>query len=261
MKPGSITTGKTLLALFIVGTIAFALISWDHQQKADQLGQNQQAQDTVPQKEKKIRDLDEAIAELEHIDLKEHLDKAMKEVNAALKQLDSEKMRLDIERSMKEIDFDKIKLEVDKAMKEVDAAKIEQEIKESLAKVDFDKMKAELEKVKKIDMAEIDAELDKARKELEKVGPQIEEELKKAKLEIEKAKVEMKEYKSFVDGLANDGLINKKAGYTIQHKDGKLTINDKEASTETYNKYRSFLDKHKKFRIEKDLDDFELDTD
>jgi len=262
MKPGSITTGKTLLALFVVGAIAFALISWDHQQKADQLGQNQQAQDTVPQKkEKKIRDLDEAIAELEHIDLKEHLDKAMKEVNAALKQLDSEKIRLDIERSVKEIDFDKIKLEVDKAMKEVDEAKIEQEIKESLARIDFEEMKEELEKVQKIDMAEIEAGLAKARKELEKAGPQIEKELKKAKLEIEKAKVEMKEYKSFVDGLANDGLIDKKTGYTIQHKDGKLTINDKEASTKTYNKYRSFLDKHKKFRIEKDLDDFDLDTD
>ncbi len=262
MKPGSITTGKTLLALFIVSAIAFALISWDPQQKTDQFDQIQQAQDTVPQKkDNKIRDLDEAIAELEQIDLKVHLDKAMKEVNAALKQLDSEKIRLEIERSLKEIDFEKIKLEVDKAMKEVDAAKIEREIKESIAKIDFDKMKAELEKVKDIDMAEIDAELDKARKELEKAGPQIEKELKKAKLEIEKAKVEMKEYKSFVDGLANDGLINKKAGYTIKHKDGKLTINDKEASTKTYNKYRSFLDKHKKFRIEKDLDDFDLDTD
>ena len=78
---------------------------------------------------------------------------------------------------------------------------------------------------------------------------------------MEKAKVEMREYKSFVDGLANDGLINKKAGYTIKHKDGKLTINDKEANAKTYNKYRSFLEKHKKFRIEKDIDDFELDTD
>ena len=78
---------------------------------------------------------------------------------------------------------------------------------------------------------------------------------------LEKAKVEMKEYKSFVDGLANDGLINKKEGYSIKHKDGKLTINDKEANAKTYNKYRSFLERHKKFNIEKDLDDFELDTD
>ena len=29
--------------------------------------------------------------------------------------------------------------------------------------------------------------------------------------------------------LHNDGLIDKKEGYSIQHKDGKLIINDKEA--------------------------------
>ena len=110
MKPGSVTTGKTLLILLLVSAIAFGLISWGHQQKTDQSDQNQQVQDTVPQKkDKKIRDLDEALAELEQIDLKEHLDKAMKEVNAALKQLDSEKIRLEIEKSMKEIDFEKIK--------------------------------------------------------------------------------------------------------------------------------------------------------
>jgi len=263
MKPGSVTTGKTFLILFLVSAVAFGLISWGrHQQRIDRPGQNHQVSDTVPQKkEKKIRDLDEALAELETIDLKEHLDKAMKEVNAALKQLDTEKMRLDIDKSMKEIDFDKIKLQVDKAMKEVDDVKIEQEIKESIAKIDFEEMKAELEKVKNIDMAPMHAEIAKAMKELEKVGPQIEKELKKARVEMEKAKVEMREYKSFVDGLANDGLINKKTGYTIKHKDGKLTINDKDANAKTYNKYRTFLEKHKKFKIEKDTDDFELDTD
>jgi hypothetical protein len=71
----------------------------------------------------------------------------------------------------------------------------------------------------------------------------------------------MKEYKAFVDGLANDGLINKKESYSIKHKDGKLIINDKEADAKTYDKYRSFLEKHKKFNIEKDIDDFDIDMD
>lgn len=262
MKPGSITTGKTLLTLFIVATIAFAFISWDHKQKTDRRQLKQEDKDTVPKKrEKKVRDLDEAIAELESIDLKEHMEKAMKEVAEAMKKLDAEKLRHDIEKSMKEVDFDKIKIEIDNAMKEVDAAKIEQEIKESLAKVDFEKMKLELEKVKKIDFAEMEAEMAKAKKELEKIGPQIEKELDKAKIEIEKAKTEMKEYKSFIDGLEKDGLINKKEGYTIKHKNGKLTINDKEADSKTYDKYRSFLEKHKQFTIDKDLDDFNIDVD
>jgi len=269
MKPGSITTGRTLLALFIVTTAAFLLISWDHRQQHDQFKQDQYYQDTVPpKKNKKVRDLDEAIAELDNIDLKSHMDKAMKEVAEAMKHLDVEKMQLDIEKSMKDIEFDKIKLEIDKAMKEVDFAKIEKEVKESVAKIDWDKMKAELDEVKKINFKEVEEEMAKARKELEKIGPQIEKELKKAKVEIEnakveieKAKVEMKEYKSFVDGLSNDGLIDKKEGYSINHKDGKLIINEKEASDKTYDKYRRFLEKHKKFNIEKNKDDFNINTD
>ena len=262
MKPGSIKTGKTLFAILFISAVAFALISWDRQQKPDRPGKKQQVNDTIPEKkEMKVRDLDEALFELERLDINVHVEKALKEVSAALKQLDAEKMKLDIEKSMKDVEFDKIKIEVDKAMKEVDAAKIGQQVKESIAKIDFEKMKAELEKVKEIDFAQVDAELAKARKEIEKVGPQIEKELKKAQLEIEKAKAEMKEYKSFVDGLSNDGLIDKKTGYTINHEDGKLTINGKQAGTATYNKYRTFLGKHKKFRIKKDLDDFDLNTD
>ena len=262
MKPGSITTGRTLLALFIVATTAFILISWGDRQQPDQLRQDHYYDDTVPpKKNKKVRDLDEAIAELDNIDLKMHMDKAMKEVAEALKEIDGEKIRLDIEKSMKEIDFDKIKLEIDKAMKEVDFARIEKEVKESMAKIDWDKMKAELDEVKKINFKEVEEEMAKAKKELEKIGPQIEKEMQKAKVEIEKAKVEMKEYKSFVDGLANDGLIDKKEGYSIKHKDGKLMINDKEATDKTYDKYRSFLEKHKKFNMEKNKDDFNINMD
>jgi hypothetical protein len=262
MKPGSIKTGKTTLVVLFFGAIAFALISWGRQQKPGNSGKIQQVQDTIPEKkDRKIRDLDEAISELERVDINEHVEKALKEPSAALKQIDAEKMKLDVEKSLKEVDFDKIKMEVDKAMKEIDAAKIERQVKESIAKIDFEKMKAEFEKVKEIDLAKVDAELAKARKEMEKAGPEIEKELKKARVEIEKAKAEMKEYKRFVDGLSNDGLINKKTGYTISHEDEKLTINGKQASASTYNKYKTFLEKHKKFRIKKDLDDFDLDTD
>jgi len=261
MKPGSIRTGKTLIAILFVGVIAFALISWGRQQKPGSTGKNLQVQDTIPEKkDRKVRDLDDALSELDRVNINEQVEKALREVNAALKQLDTEKMKLDIEKSLKEVDFDKIKMEVDKAMKEVDAAKIERQVKESIANIDFEKMKAELEKLKDIDLAKVDAELAKARKEMEKAGPEIEKEIRKAQAEVEKAKAGMKEYKTFVDGLSNDGLINKKTGYTIIHEDGKLTINGKPASAVTYNKYKSFLGKHEKFRIKKDLDDFDLDT-
>ena len=130
MKPGSITTVKTLLALIIIAALSFAFISWDRHQRSDRFEHKKQQSDTIPQKkEKKIRDLDEAIEELENIDLKEHLEKAMKEVNEAMKKLDGEKIKLEIEKSMKEVDFDKIKMEMDKDMKEIDLVKIEKEVK------------------------------------------------------------------------------------------------------------------------------------
>ena len=85
--------------------------------------------------------------------------------------------------------------------------------------------------------------------------------MEKAKVEIEKAKADMKEYKEFVDGLQSDGLINKKEGYTIKHKDGELIVNGKKVSNEVYSKYRRFLEKHKTFTIEKNDDDFNIDMD
>ena len=97
--------------------------------------------------------------------------------------------------------------------------------------------------------------------ELKKVQPQVEAELKKAKVEIEKAKTELKEWKAFEDGLEKDGLINKNENYTIEHKDGQFIINGKVQPEAVYNKYRSFLEKHKKFKLEKDDDDFDLDID
>ena len=123
--------------------------------------------------------------------------------------------------------------------------------------MEWDKMKVEFDKVKDIDMKKMQLDMEKVQAELGKIGPELE----KAKVEIEKAKQEMKEYKEFVDGLEKDGLINKKDEYTIKHDNDELFINGKKASDATYKKYKSFLDKHKKFTIEKSDDDFNIDID
>lgn len=260
MKPGSI--GRQLLIVVYIIGISVALSSWGQKKAVTNFQEKTLYHDTIPQKkDKKIRDLDEAIAELENIDLQIHLDKAMKEATLALNEINTEKIRLDVEKAMKEVDFQKIRSDVEKAMKDVDFAKIEREVNESLAKIDWEKMRLELEAMKKIDLSEMEADLAKAREEIKKIGPEIEKELKKAKVEINKAKAEMKEYKSFVDGLHNDGLINKEDGYSIIYKNGKLLINNKEASEKSYEKYRSFLNKHDKFNIKKDKDDFNIDID
>jgi hypothetical protein len=115
------------------------------------------------------------------------------------------------------------------------------------------KVKEQLEEMKKTDFTKIE-------KEMKDLKPKIDAQLGKAKLEIEKAKTELKEYKAFEDGLAQDGLINKDEGYTIEHKDGELTINGKVQPEAVYNKYKKFLEKHKKFKLKKDDDDFDLDV-
>ena len=283
MKPRTFATGRILLVLLTVG-LTVGLVSWDHQQSPGHYKQS--INDTTPKTktEKKIRDLDDVLEELERTDWKADMERAKTELAEAMKKFDGEKIRMNIEKAMKEVDFekiqqqlkesmakvdfDKIKKEMSEAMKELDVAKLQKEMQESLAKVDFDKMKVEMEKLKEIDMSKMNMDMKKLAEEMKELGPKMEKEMEKAKeelgkanVEIEKAKADLKEFKSFVDGLENDGLISKKEGYTLKHKEGELLINGKKASEATYNKYRSFLEKHKKFSIEKSDDDFDIDMD
>jgi hypothetical protein len=296
MKPRSIKPWHLVVVLLVAGT-SLTLLSWDRKQDTTRQHHPQSFNDTTPRKnnvrEKKIRDLDEAIEELDNVDLDETMEKAMKEMANGLKSIDHEKIKKEIEDAMKKVDFEKIKEEVDKAMKEVDFDKIKADIdktmkqidfaqmkadmenamkeidfekisreaRESLEKIDWNKMKSEMEGLQKIDMKQLDTDMKKLEIEMKNLEPRIKKEMEKAKVEIEKVKTELKEYKQFVDGLEKDGLLNKKESYTIKHKDGQLTVNGKIVSDQVYSKYRSFLDKHKSFNIEKDDEDFDIDMD
>jgi hypothetical protein len=262
-------------------TAVFVLSSWDFKNGYAAWNDNDYEEyDTVPKKEvreKKIRDLDDVLDELNAVDFKMDMEKMQKEFAESMKKFDAQKIQLDIQKAMKEVDFEKIQKEFEqsmakidfsnmekemaKAMKEVDMVKIQKEMQESMEKVDWNKMKTEFDKVKEIDMKKIQLDMEKMQAELSKIGPEIEKSLEKAKVEIEKAKVEMKEYNEFVDGLEKDGLLNRKEGYTIKHNDGELFINGKKASDATYKKYKPFLEKRKKFTIEKSDDDFNIDID
>jgi len=247
MKTTKFTTGRMLLVLLITG-LTIGLVSWDQKRSPGHFGQP--VNDTVPKtkpgdREKKIRDLDDVLDELDNVEIK----------------IDMEKIQREIKEAMKKIDGDKIKMDVEKALRDVDMEKIKRDVEESVANIEWDKIKMELDKVKEIEMPKIEIEMKNLEKELSKIGPEIEKAMEKAKVEIEKAKKEMKDYNDFVDGLENDGLLNRKEGYTIKHKDRELFINGKKASDATYKKYRSFLEKHKTFKIEKSDDDFNIDID
>lgn len=288
MKPTSFVNRRPLLVLLTI-SVSVALVSWDYQHSPGYFQQT--GFDTVPKKaadrERKIRDLDDVIDELNKVELKFDAEKIKAEIADAMKNFDGDKLKSQLEKAMKQvdmaktqaeveatlanIDYQKIKNQVANAMKQIDVEKIQQEVEASLTKVDYDKMKTEIASaMKEIDVAKIQMEVQKAiaemnetdlkklKVELEKIGPEAAQSLTKVKVEIEKAKAEMKEYKAFVKGLANDGLINKKEGYELKLKDGKLEINGKKAPDEVYSKYRNFLEKHTSFTIKKDNEDFNI---
>lgn len=285
MNPRLKNTGRiALVTLLLASTVA--LISWK-KQEGDKQQNKIQYTDTIPQhRDRKVRDLDEALDQLDKIDLKATIDQAMAGVAEAMKQFDAEKLNLEVQKALQQVDMKKVKADMDKAMKEIDFDRIQADVKASLSQIDWNEIKQEMEKVKiemanmkKINLEEmnrelakaqeeikkirpqLEQELAKAKDEIEKIRPELEKELAKAKVEIEKAKVEIREYKSFIEGLEKDGVLNTKEEYRIVHKDGKLFINDKEVSSSVYNKYKSFLDKHKKLNINKSSNSLNLSDD
>jgi len=256
------TVQRNVLPIILLVSVSIALIAWGSQRQTPPQTTKQAFTDTIPKKktEKKIRDLDEAIEELDNTDLKVDMEKLTTQIQDAMKQVDMAKIQMEVDKAMKAVDMEKMKDEIAKATQQIDAAKIQSDVKESLDKIDWKKMEKDLEEVKKIDMSKLNEDMKKLDLQMKELGPKIEKELENVKVEIAKAKEEMKEYKAFVDGLDQDGLINKKEPYSIEHKNGALIINGKKQPPSVYSKYRSFLEKHKKFNIKKSDDDFNIDN-
>jgi hypothetical protein len=250
------------LPILLLVSVSIALIAWGGQRQTPPQTTKQAFTDTIPKKktDKKIRDLDDAIEELDNADLKVDLEKVTSQIQDAMKQIDMAKLQIEMDKAMKAVDMEKMKDEIEKATREIDAAKIQQDLKESLDKIDWKKMEMGLEEVKKIDLSKLNEDMKKFELQMKELGPKIEKDMEKAKVEIAKAKEQMKEYKAFVDDLDEDGLIDKKQPYSIEHKNGVLIINGKKQPPSVYLKYRSFLEKHKKFNIKKSDDHFNINN-
>ena len=91
-------------------TSVFVLSSWDFKNTYAAWNDNDyyNVTDTVPKKEKKIRDLDDVIDELNAVDFKFDMEKMQKELNESMKKLDMKKIQLDMEKAMKDVDFQKL---------------------------------------------------------------------------------------------------------------------------------------------------------
>ena len=248
--------------------------------------------DTVPLKQKKVRDLDEALLELDRGEAE--LSKAMKEIDgdklereirASLKGLDVDmaKMKEDVAKAMKEIDMQKISADVQKALADVDFKKLNSDMQQELAKVDMAKVSADVQnalkgidgdKIKlqvqdalaKVDMKKIELEMDKLdkvdlskmKKELENIRPEIEKSMNEAKKSIEKARLEITSYKNLVNALDKDDLLDKMGNYKVEYKNHELTVNGKKLSADAVKKYSEFLADKGDFTIQKEEDDLNI---
>jgi HSP20 family molecular chaperone IbpA len=251
--------------------------------------------DTVPSPNKKVKDIDEALDQLEmsrgeldktlrELDfqsiekqIRESLknlqidsEKMKAEMDAALKNLDAAKIQLDATRALKDADFDKLlkelsrelkgadmeraRSEMDKALKQLDMEKLHAQIEASIAGIDKEKLRAEMEKIKSVEMEQLHTEMEKLR-------PELERSMQEAHKSMEKARTELTAYKNFINGLERDGLIDKNKNYTIEYKNGVLTINGKKQPASVVSKYGTFLKDRKDFTLKKDENDFQINND
>jgi DNA repair exonuclease SbcCD ATPase subunit len=279
---------KQLPAVLIILALVITAAAWRGQPGK----QTRTITDTIPDRNKKIRNIDDALEQLEkskeelrrtmdqkdwNKEMKDALDKAhfdsekmKKEIEESVKSIDAKKIQDEVQKAMKEVDFEKMKTELQqnidkvdlqqmkdeiaKAMKEIDAEKIKSEIDASISKIDMDKIKKELDKVKDIDFKGVE-------ENLKKIGPEIEKSMQSAKESIEKARKELLEYKDFINGLDKEGLIDKNKNYTVEYKNGELTINGKKQPADVVKKYSNFLKDRKDFTIKKDEDNFNINND
>lgn len=244
--------------------------------------------DTVPDRNKKVKDIDDAIdaldkgrAEMDRSLNKVELDKMQEDIRQAMKEIDAQKIKMQVDAAMREVDMQKIKTQIDKAMKQIDIQKMQADAQKEIASIDGEKIKAEVERAMKqldkgmdemrrsldnIDMEKIKANVDKsaiegakkAQDQLRDLGPTIERSLKQAQLSMDKAREELRGYKELIDGLDSDGLLDKKSNYTIEYKKGQLSVNGKKQPDQVVKKYSRILSGHKDFELKKDSDDFNI---
>ena len=263
MKSTTLNT-KRLVWIVAVAGLCVTLFAFGQKQQKQKTPLPQTNSDTIPKKkELKVRDLDEALDEMDRAEIEVNMEQLNAELSKIGPQIKKElaNVKIEMEKAMREVDRAEISEKVNMALEKIDCEKINEEIKAAVKEIDWEKINKELKQVKEMNLDKLDIKLENIDAELKRIKPELEKNLERAKDGIEKAKKELKEYKSFIDGLEEDGLINKKEEYTIKHRNGELIINGKVQPETVYNKYRNFLEKHKTLTIEKSDDDFNIDVD
>src|SRR6476660_1417077 len=104
---------KYFLPITVVACFSIILLSWGGQKQTPQQKSGQNITDTVPKNkaDKKIRDLDDVLDELDRVELKVDMEKVNAQLNEAMKQMDRAKIQMEIDKALKEVDMEKIRAE------------------------------------------------------------------------------------------------------------------------------------------------------
>src|SRR5262245_38607351 len=93
---------RNVLPIIVLVFVSIALIAWGGQRQTPPQTTKQGFTDTIPKKktDKKIRDLDEAIEELDNADLKVDMEKISSQIQDAMKQIDMAKVQMEVEKAI-----------------------------------------------------------------------------------------------------------------------------------------------------------------
>lgn len=236
-----------------------------------------------------LQELERASKELEEKLQGREWKKAKEQMAEAMEKLNAEKIQLEVQEALKNIEVDKIRLQAEMQLKQIDVQKMQKEIQKSLAEamynnVDSKKMEAEIQRameesrkamseLKNVDMDKFKEELERSKEQLKKqqwqmkeeienakknmkinMEKDLREELENAKEDIARAKEELQGYKSMLREMENEGLLSTKENYTVEYKDGELSINGKKQPDSVTDKYKHYFRKDN-ITIKHDKDD------
>jgi hypothetical protein len=137
-------------------------------------------------------------------------------------------------------DWQQMKVDIQLAMKEAQKGMAE------ARKINFDKLKADMQATKvqwDKQKLKLDDQLKVTREQLQQNKAGMKQELEKAKADVEKAKAELQLYKSGIDEMDKNGLINSKEDYTIEFLNRELFINGVKQSQEITDHYAAYFKK------------------
>ena len=253
---------KVLFAGTCVALIAAGSIAWQNHHGNVNSGDNQQ--DTIPKREKKIRnkedktiitgDIDKTMKELDRSleNMGQQLDgksweKLHRELEISLQKINTEKIEQQVEQAMKNIDMQEIQLQAQAELKKVDWEKMQKEIQKALeeAKHNLDSKKVEIEIQKaieesKIAMAEMkEVNMEKIREELNVAKEQMKSQQGRMKEEIEEVSKELKQNldRDLKKEMANAKEQLARAKEELQHYKDMLSSMEKDGLLNTKENY------------------------